>query len=231
MLLLLHGSLYTKDEFDPLTAVLAERFTIDAINFTGHGPGSVSDEPFSISLFADDVLRRLESVDAERVDIFGFSMGGYVGLYLAGHYPKKIGRVMTLGTKLRWDPQTAAREVMMLDPQKIEEKVPRFAEVLKRRHGDEGWKSVLKKTAEMMTNLGNAPELSPEGLQQIEQPVRLTLGDRDHMVSIEETVETYRLLPNGELNILPGIGHPLEKVPIDLLIEEITGFFTPRDSE
>ncbi|MGE3802992.1 MAG: alpha/beta fold hydrolase, partial [Candidatus Kapaibacterium sp.] len=122
--------------------------------------------------------------------------------------------------------ETSAREVKMLDPEKIEQKVPHFAEALKQRHGEDRWKRVLEKTAEMMVNLGDSPELPYEEFQQIEQAVRLSLGDRDHMVSIEETIEAYRQLPKSELAILPGTGHPLESIPVDYLCTEITRFFT-----
>ncbi|MGE3802708.1 MAG: alpha/beta fold hydrolase [Candidatus Kapaibacterium sp.] len=147
MLLFLHGALYTKREFEPLMAALADQFTLDAIDFTGHGGEMMPAEPYSIRLFADDVLRWMERSGCATVDIFGFSMGGYVGLYLARHYPERVGRLMTLGTKLRWNIETSAREVKMLDPEKIEQKVPHFAEALKQRHGEDRWKRVLDKTA------------------------------------------------------------------------------------
>ena len=225
MLLFLHGALYTKEEFEPLIAQLGVQFSVETIDFTGHGTESIPDDPFSMKLFATDVLHWMENQGVDNVDIFGFSMGGYVGLYLARFFPEKIGRVMTLGTKLQWNPETSSREVKMLDPVKIEEKVPRFAETLRRRHGEDSWKTVLAKTAEMMINLGEQPELPYEEFQHIEHPIRLSLGDRDHMVSIEETLEAFRCLPNAELAILPNVGHPLEKVPVDQLSREISLFF------
>ncbi len=132
---------------------------------------------------------------------------------------------MTLGTKIDWNPETSAKEVKMLDPVKIAEKVPKFAEVLKARHGQDAWEQVLTKTAEMMVNLGNQPELPYAEFANIKHRVRLCVGDHDPMVSVEETTKAYRLLPEGELQTLPGTGHPLEKVPAEKLASEIAGFF------
>lgn len=225
MLFLLHGALYISGEFAPLANLLSDRFDLHTLDFSGHGAAPMPQEPFAIRLFAHDVLRKMDEAGVEKANIFGFSMGGYVGLYLARFHPERIGRVMTLGTKLDWNPETSAREVKMLDPVKIAEKVPAFAQVLRNRHGAERWETVLEKTAEMMLNLGEAPELPWDEFAAVAQPVRLGLGDRDPMVSVEETVRAYRLLPAGELYILPGVGHPLEKAPAEKLAREIAEFF------
>lgn len=224
MLLLLHGALYTQREFEPLIPHLGGHDAVRTLDFSGHGQAPMPDEPFSIGLFAGEVLRLMDEAGIESADIFGFSMGGYVGLYLVRNFPDRVGRVMTLGTKLDWNPETSAGEVKMLNPGKISEKVPKFAEVLKARHGADRWEQVLGKTAEMMLNLGNAPELPYNEFPDIAHGIRLCVGDHDHMVSLEETVRAYRQAPNAELCVLPGTGHPLEKIPPAELAAQIRSF-------
>jgi pimeloyl-ACP methyl ester carboxylesterase len=51
-------------------------------------------------------------------------MGGYVALKTAVLHPGRIEAIVTLGTKFHWDPENASNEVRMLNPEKIEEKVP-----------------------------------------------------------------------------------------------------------
>lgn len=225
MLLFLHGALYTKGDFNSLTSLLSDRFDLHAIDFSGHGSAPMPEQPFSIKLFAEDVLCWMDEQKIDHVDIFGFSMGGYVGLYLARFHPERVRRVMTLGTKIDWNAETCEREVKMLDPVKIAEKVPSFAALLQNRHGEDRWETVLHKTAEMMTNLGSAPELPYDEFSAIAQPVRLGVGDHDPMVTIEETLKAYRLLPAGELYVLPGVLHQLEKAPVEKLAREIAEFF------
>ena len=224
-LLLLHGALYTAEEFKPITAALGTRVTPVPIEFFGHGSDSLRTDPFSIHAFANQVIDFLEINQIDRCKLFGFSMGGYVGLYMARFMPERIERVMTLGTKFDWRPETAAREVNMLDPDVIMQKVPRFAETLVKRHGEAGWRGVLERTATMMSDLGATPELTMEDLTHIEIPVRIGLGDRDAMVSLEETIHAYRQLPNGELSLLPNSPHPLERVSTTLLCREILDFY------
>jgi esterase/lipase len=152
-------------------------------------------------------------------------MGGYVGLFLARFYPDRIGKVFTLATKFHWHEETAKREASMLDPSKIMEKFPAFAEELKNRHSPEDWSVVLSKTAEMMINLGHNNTLKDADYKAIENEVQVSVGDRDKMVSIEETLGVYRHLKNARMLVLPDTLHPIEKVEGDRLVHEIKNFF------
>ncbi len=223
-LLLLHGATGAADQLSSLAETLAEHFLVHTIDFSGHGSQLPVDDPFSIELFAHDVLRFMKEEAIETTALFGYSMGGYVALYFAKTYPEKVTGVTTLATKYHWDEAIAAKEIKMLDPVKIEEKVPAFASALKSRHLKSDWKVVLKKTAEMMLDLGKGKGLNNDHFSGIVTPVLLLLGDRDKMVSLEETVAVYKTLPNAKLGILPGTSHPIEQVDIHLLSFLIRGF-------
>ena len=77
----------------------------------------------------------------------------------------------------------------------------------------------------MMLELGQKNILPIEDIRQIPHVVRIGLGDRDNMVSIEESAEVFRSLPRGELQIFPNTPHLLEKVPLSDLAHSITEFF------
>lgn len=224
-LLILHGALGASAQFAPLLPLLAERFDAHTLDFHGHGGAPVADEPFGIDLFAAQVIDWIERNSPAGIDIFGYSMGGYVALTVAGKRPELVGRIFTLATKFRWDEAIAEREVGMLDPRRIEEKVPRFAEELKRRHAPLDWELMLSGTAELMRGLGRRNALAEEELQAIAHRVRVSIGDRDAMVTLDETIHTYRQLRNGELLVLPVTPHPIEKVPMVRLASELADFF------
>ncbi len=225
-LLLLHGALYESRVFNPLLERLRER-ECEAIAFDlpGHGTADFPEDAFSIEHFGRFVLEELNRRDIERVVIFGYSMGGYIALWLARHYPERVASLLTLGTKMAWTREGAAREVEMLDADLIESKVPAFGETLRGRHGADRYRELLARTATMMTNLGAAPEVTPEDLEQISQPVRMMVGDRDRMVSIEETADAYRHLQNGELAVLPSTHHPLERADATMLARVIAAHY------
>jgi pimeloyl-ACP methyl ester carboxylesterase len=224
-LVLLHGALGAADQLAPLAAALGEHFEPIVVEFEGHGRTPAPDRPFRMAHFASNVVSALDAHGLAAADIFGYSLGGYVGLCLARNAPERVRRVMTLGTKLRWSPADAERELRQLDAEQIRARVPKFAALLAERHGAEAWVPLLTRTAEMMTHLGTVPALLDEDFRALTLPVRLVVGDHDRMAGVDDTLGVYRLLPAGELAVLPGTGHPLEQVAQDALVEQIIEYY------
>ena len=224
-LILLHGAIGDKEQFTKAGILdqLAE-YPVHCLNFNGHGGKPLSPENFSIAYFAKEVIAFMDDKKIEQANIFGYSMGGYVGMYLAIHYPEKINRLITLGTKFKWDNAIAEKEVQLLNAGKLAEKLPAFAAILKERHAPTDWTIVLKKTADMLIAMGNDNPLKLEEYAQVMQPVLLMLGDRDKMVSLEETLAIYHQLPNAQLSILPDTAHPIEMINAERLAFEISSF-------
>jgi pimeloyl-ACP methyl ester carboxylesterase len=151
-------------------------------------------------------------------------MGGYVAYYLAKQHPQLIGKVVSLATKFYWDEETAAKEIKMLQPEVMEQKVPALAALLKQRHHPNDWKEVVQKTAGMLIEMGNDNPLKLVDYSTIKQPCLVMLGDKDKMVSLEETVAVLKQLPNGQLCVLPNTKHPIEAVDTELLSYMIKRF-------
>lgn len=222
-LVLLHGAIGSHEQLRPLRNELLSSFHTHSFNFAGHG-GAEMPETFSIAFFAQQVYDWVKKKQLEKVSIFGYSMGGYVGMCLARTHPEIIASVVTLATKFDWNPQTAAKEVKQLQPAVIEQKLPKFAEQLKERHKPHDWKMVLQKTADMLTQMGEDNPLTASDYQSISCPTLLMLGDRDKMISLDETIAVYRQLPNAQLAVLPNTPHPIEMMNVDLLKFVLEGF-------
>ena len=223
-LLLLHGALGSKEQFDSLAKDLKHDLAIDTFNFSGHGRAASLDHAFTIQNCAHEVLNMLNDKQRLKTDIFGYSMGGYVALWLSRFYPDRVGKIFTLGTKLEWNTATAEKETKLLNAEKILEKVPAFAKELQDRHGEHEWHSVLQKTANLMHDLAKH-HLTDEDFQLIKAQVMLGLGDKDNMVTKEETFHVEKLIPNAKFIELPDTLHPYEKVSVGLLSKEIKAFF------
>ena len=95
---------------------------------------------------------------------------------------------------------------------------------MQERHLPSDWKTIVQQTVSMMQLLSKSP-LTEKDFQKIEIPVRLSVGDRDAMVTVNETIETYRSLKQGSLLVLPDKLHPFEKVDSIRLANEIKLFF------
>lgn len=223
-LILLHGAAGAMDQLAELEKNLADSLLVHCFNFSGHGGLPFSNEPFSIQSFAEEVIRFLDKRDIASAHIFGYSMGGYVAMYLAKFHPHRVKKIITLATKFNWNEHIAAKEVNMLDPEVIEKKVPAFATGLQKRHAPNNWKTVLKKTAAMLIEMGKDNPLKPGDYKNIRHQTLILLGDRDKMVTPEETHEVHNLMPNAQMAFLPDSPHPLEMVNTARLATEIRSF-------
>ena len=225
ILLLLHGALGSKDQFDCLKNNLCHSYEVVDYNFSGHGGKPFNSNLFSIDRFSDEILIFLKKKKISKVSIFGYSMGGYVALNLALKFPEKIERVFTLGTKFQWNPELAAKEVQMLNPKIIEAKVPKFATILQKRHAPNDWKNVLSRTAQLMTELGEGKAIPLTDFSRIKQLVIIGLGEDDNMVSKEESTLVSNLLQNGKLVLFKNFKHPIEQTDVKVLADRILFYF------
>jgi len=223
-LLLLHGALSSAKQFFLLQNILSEKYDVHTLNFPGHGGEDIPPE-FSIPLFADTVLHYMDEKNITSVNIFGYSMGGYVALYVAAHHPGRVNKIFTLATKFDWTPQSASRETSMLNPEVIMEKVPAFAKSLEQMHSPQDWKVVLSRTSDLLMNLGNKPALSEKELQNIDIPVVISVGELDKMVTVEESSNAAHQIKNGSFCLFPSTPHPFEKVNHSTLAEKMNEYF------
>ena len=221
-LILIHGALGASDQLIPLGEKLEAHFDIHYLELDGHGESASFTRPFTMDHFIDQLNQLSNSLEGE-IHVFGYSMGGFVALLSSSQGNSKIKSIFTLGTKLEWDPEIAKKEIRMLDPEIIEEKVPAFAKALEKRHGN-NWKLVLKKTAELMSELGETQPINQQSMSRVNCPVHLCLADNDEMVNQEETQMIQGMISDCQFSILSDSKHPIEKVNLDELALEIIDF-------
>ena len=225
-LVLLHGALGASSQLVPLGEALSGDFRVHFLDFEGHGSEPPRNRPLRVGHLVENVRDFLHANGISRAGFFGYSMGGYVALHLALQYPNLVDRVATLGTKFRWNAETASGEAARLDPVTIRAKVPRFAEALAMRHGRAGgWEGVLARSAEFLRDLGNDPLLTDATLARVRQPVRIIVGDRDNTVSADESADVAGMFRAGSLTILEDTPHPIEQVAVDALAHVLRSFF------
>lgn len=210
-ILLLHGALSSKKQFSALRPLLEAEFELFELDFDGHGSGKDA-EQFSIDLFTENTRAFLVENGLKAVNIFGYSMGGYVAINLAVQNPELVNKIVTLGTKFDWNPESAKKEAGMLVPEVLEEKVPLFAEKLKNEHTPKDWKTIVRETANMMLRMGNGGTLAHDDLRKVACEVVVGRGSKDRMVSREESQLLSSLLPRSRFVELPDVLHPLEQV-------------------
>lgn len=224
-LVILHGALGSASQMQPLCEMLDAHFHVLCFDLPGHGSDAQNSTPLSMQIFVDQVLKELEQQGIAQAYFFGYSMGGYIALLLAARYPQKVLAVFTLATKLVWDPSIAQGEAKRLKPEQIEARVPRFADELKSRHASGNWKNLVTKTAQLLADLGNTPDLQPADWAKITCPVTIALGTEDPMVSQAECTEVAEALGQGRFLPIEGAKHPIESVDWKALASHVQLFF------
>lgn len=215
-ILFLHGALGCSSLFNTFIENMPSNHNYHAYDFPGHGEREIQHD-FSIEYFANDLIEYIEKNELSKVDVFGYSMGGYVALYAAHLRPDLFNKIVTLATKFTWNEAIATKETSMLNPIKMEEKIPKFVDQLIKSHSKNNWKDIVNQTSKMLEQLGNKPPLTSDVLSSLQINVLLGVGDQDKMVSIDETLATFKLIPNASMYVLPGCNHPFEQVDTDIL--------------
>lgn len=222
-LILLHGALGHSDIFKPYLETLSSYFVIHTPLLSGHGDTELPAEGISIEKYTQELATYCKDNDLTDVSIFGHSMGGYVALCYAMTTPENVNSIITLGTKFDWTEEQALKESKMLNPDAILEKVPQYAQLLEAQHGSK-WKQLLSAIADLMVNLGKNPPLKND-ITSINIPVQIMVGDKDNMVTLEESKNVYGNLPNAKLAVLPDTKHPMDKVRPGLLLNLMKDFW------
>lgn len=220
-IILLHGALGSKETLNRLSDQLSEQFNVYSFDFIGHG-NQTENKPFQVPDLVEQLHQEVQQFKNEEVLIFGFSMGGYIALQYAIQHQSSIAGIITLGTKLTWSSEIAQAEIKQLNPDKIELKVPKFAQYLDGLHND--WKKIVLNTSEMMLALGKQHAFSLHELNSIIIPVAIILGDKDNMVSESESKIAVSHLPNGRFHSLDNTPHPIEQVEIKRISDSIIQF-------
>lgn len=223
--LVVHGALGSGAQMQPVADALtdSQQFArVLTVELPGHGD-TPADAGFGMAPFMTALADAIHGAGLVRPLVFGYSMGGYVGLLLEAQAPGTLGGLVTLGTMLHWTPEIAARAAARLNPAVLRAKVPAFADALEARHrGAGGWERVLTDTATLLTGLGAAPPLTDNVLRAVACPVHLLVGSKDDTVTLEETTRAASRMPHARASLLDAVPHPIERVPPHLVVRAMT---------
>jgi pimeloyl-ACP methyl ester carboxylesterase len=211
-LLLIHGGILTAGSWQPYLGAFAERYRVIMPDSRGHGRTVNPAGSMSFALLADDMAALVRGLDLRKPLIFGYSDGGQVALEIGMRYPD-LPRALVIGgahLELTEGSRNWVRSILGdadspdVDIEKFERENPDFAAMLRRDHGAETWKTLLKEIKPMWNALLN---YTPDNFARVVAPTLVLLGDRDQFVPVEDGAQMYRLLPNAEFAVVPAADH------------------------
>jgi pimeloyl-ACP methyl ester carboxylesterase len=236
-LLVLHGGLFDIDQqFGALLPRLAESRLVVAVDFQGHGRTNDIDRAFGSAAFAADVIGVLDLLGIDRVDVFGFSVGGAVAIELAVRHPERVRKLVASSVSFRADGMRGhdnADAVGSMTVDMIAGTPMEQSYLEKSPHPDrEHLQRLLDKLG--ATYEGGFPDWSEDDIRSIAAPTLITVGDAD-MVSLAHAVEFLRLrggdvngdfegLPPSQLAVFPGTTHFFGLAHTELVLAAVLPF-------
>lgn len=216
------------DHWDPLLTdgLAAGR---EVILYNGSGVASSGGVPRTrIEDMADDAAAFVRALGLQKIDVLGFSLGGFQALDLTWRHPELVRKQMLLGTGPRGGNPDMEPQVLTAAPRPI----PVFEDFLylffgrstqaeqaarefwQRRHqrvDQDPPSSPRVAKAQIEANMLYLPRLSEDDpfsyLRGIKQPTFILNGVNDVMIPTINSFYMARNLPNAQLFIYPDCGH------------------------
>jgi pimeloyl-ACP methyl ester carboxylesterase len=214
--LLVHGLGSRAEDWANLMPPLKNSgFHVYAIDLLGYGRSArPKDAAYSIPQEAGVVEKFLAQQRIDKVDLIGWSMGGWVAARVALDRPERIGRlVLCDAAGIRFTPNFTVFDVepttipavqrlyRLLMPQPTD--LPDFlARDMVRKFYSLNW--VVDRSARSMFQ-GN--DLLDGKLGALEMPTLIVWGKQDHLIPLATGVAMHAQIPNSVLEIYDGCGH------------------------
>ena len=184
---------------------LVQNHSVITVDLQGNGrTADIPERPQSIEQYATDVAGLLKYLGISKADFFGESYGGSTAAMIAVRYPELVGRVATYGA-------TFAPLQVALNPETTHYEHPPTADSSNIQFQRENYKKVAPDPnywPRLFDKVGSIQweGFSKEELASIKVPLLIVVGDHD-FVRLEHAVETFRLIPNAELAVIPSASH------------------------
>jgi len=125
--LLIHGFPLSRNMWRPqVTTLAAAGYFVITPDLRGFGHTDAPEGPYSMELFADDMIALLDHLEIESAVIGGMSMGGYILLNLLERYPQRVKAACFLNTRCTADDEAGkvrrlklAQDVVKFGPQVV----------------------------------------------------------------------------------------------------------------
>ena len=217
------------DDWDPaIVDGLAKNHHVIAFNNTGVG-ASGGKTPASIEEMAQDAEIFIDSLGFQQVDLFGFSIGGFIAPLIAKKRPTLVRRMVLTGTsafggaglsnintvfqdalKRAGQHQLHPKHYLFFSPSPASQAaadafLKRLAERTENRDAPTSMESIQAQITAIV-KWGSTP-YDKSFYAAINQPVQIANGDNDVMAPTINSVTLFQGLPNAKLSIFPDAGH------------------------
>jgi pimeloyl-ACP methyl ester carboxylesterase len=199
---LVHGFVLAGDYMMPAAEALAPFASTYVPDLPGYGLSGRPRGPLNLPSLGDRLAEWMEQLNLSRAHFIGNSFGCQILVDFAARHARFVHRLVLQGPTVDPAARSIARQLLRLvKNSRIES--PGLGSMMFRDYWRAGWRGIV---AAARMALGD--RLEPK-LKQINVPTLVVRGSRDVLVSQEWAERMVRLLPNGELLVMPGLAHTI----------------------
>jgi non-heme chloroperoxidase len=214
--IMLHGLSDSSFSFSRVMPLMPAHLRVVALDQRGHGDSDRPSAGYTMDAFAGDVLGAMDALDIEHATIVGHSMGSFVARRLAERAPRRISRLVLVGTAM--SPRNAIVAELQTAIESLSDPVdesfirdfqmsticravpPAFLEQViaeSRKLPLRVWKQ----------SIAGMCDFWPQW--PITMPTTVLGGERDAVFSSDEQRAVFLATERSTLHLEPGIGHTL----------------------
>jgi pimeloyl-ACP methyl ester carboxylesterase len=210
-IVLLHGGVFGATiEMAQLIDSLSMTNQVIAISTRGHGNSEIGTEPMTYEQRANDVYAVVRDATKEKIMLLGFSDGAFAGFKYAGMYPQTIKKFIAVGATELYPGmrkfQFSKEMAFEADREYFEQQLSLMPEP----NRWEGFGTGLMKFYSGLT-------VDKSVFEKIQCPVLLISGDRDDGCPVQNVINTYKMIPNCKLGIVPNGPHTVIQTNFDVV--------------
>lgn len=191
----------------------AERFRVMVPFHPGFGESA--DAPQLGDLY-DYVMHYVDLLDAlrlQRVNLVGFSMGGWLAARLAAQHPERVRKLVLVAPAGLRDDAHPMADIFGMPPEQLMASLASDFEVVRRHLPAQVTPEFIgaryresSTAARLLWERPFDPKL-PRQLHRVRMPTLVLWGEEDRIVPVQQAAGWRQLLPSAELRTVKGAGH------------------------
>jgi pimeloyl-ACP methyl ester carboxylesterase len=129
-----HGLTANAFSFQAVADNLARDHQVYAYDLRGRGDSDKPEQGYSVPIHAQDLAQLIDAWGLERPIIIGHSLGAFIALYFAAHYPTKLSKLILVdaGAPLPWNTPEEQPAWLTTSISRLGNSVPSFEEYIQR---------------------------------------------------------------------------------------------------
>lgn len=221
-IIFIHGFPFNKSTWKPQMESFKKTHRVIAYDVRGFGKSTIGKEKLSIGLLADDLISFMDALEIKKAIVCGLSMGGYVLMKAAYHYPQRFEAVILSDTQCVADTfeikEKRHQAIVKIRTGKLKDFTENFVKdafcnesLINKKDLVEKMRNIILSAppltvASMLAAIAERKEMC-SGLSNIKSPSLIICGKKDKITPVSAAETLQSKLPQSKLEIIDKAGH------------------------